>query len=103
MVIVRGEIWWANLREPVGFSHAIRPIKPQPHQYGCGGGCDFKHEFGECSRQCFSSESPPLPATRQCCNVSQLLTVDKVFLTERVAVLPTRYIQRIEDGIGEKR
>jgi mRNA interferase MazF len=32
-------------------------------------------------------------------NVSQLLTIDKVFLTQKIATLSTRHIQRIEDGM----
>jgi mRNA interferase MazF len=32
-------------------------------------------------------------------NVSQIVTVDKAFLTEKVGVLPSRLIEQVENGL----
>ncbi len=32
-------------------------------------------------------------------NISQIITIDKGFLTKRITILPTRFIRRIEEGL----
>jgi len=106
MVIVRGEIWWADLPEPAESAPGYRRpvVIMQSDQFN-------RSRINTVVVVVITSNTnlanAPgnvlLPKTSlpqdSVANVSQLLTIDKVFLTERVSALPMRYMQRIEDGI----
>jgi len=104
----RGEVWWATLPEPTGSGPGYRrPVLIVQ-----------ANEFNESRIQTVIvatmtsnlrlAEAPGniLCRTRETklprdsvINVSQLLTVDKSLLTERLAALPTGTLRKVEDGL----
>lgn len=108
MVIGRGEIWWAELPEPAGSGPGYRRpvVVMQSDQFNRSRINTVVVVVVTSNTNLANAPGNVLlPKTHtslpqdSVANVSQLLTVDKVFLTERVSILSTRYIQRIEDGI----
>lgn len=108
MVIVRGEIWWAELPEPAGSGPGYRRpvVVMQSDQFNRSrintvivvvvtSNTNLANAPGNVLLPKAHTSLPQDSVA----NVSQLLAIDKMFLTERVSTLPTRYIQRIEDGI----
>ena len=104
----RGEVWWASLPEPTGSGpEARRPVLVVQAD-----------EFNESrirtvivaviTSNLRLAEAPGNVRCRRgetrlprdsVVNVSQLITVDKSLLTERVAVLPTGIFRQVEDGL----
>jgi mRNA interferase MazF len=104
----RGEVWWATLPEPTGSGPDYRrPVLIVQ-----------ANEFNESRIQTVIvaamtsnlrlAEAPGnvLCRTRETklprdsvINVSQLLTVDKSLLTERLAALPTGTLRKVADGL----
>jgi mRNA interferase MazF len=104
----RGEVWWATLPEPTGSGPGYRrPVLIVQ-----------ANEFNESRMQTVIvaamtsnlrlAEAPGnvLCRTRETTlsrdsviNVSQLLTVDKSLLTERLSALPTGTLRKVEDGL----
>ena len=104
----RGEIWWANLPTPAGSEPGYRrPILiVQSDDFNQSrlrtvlaviltGSTDLAEAPGNVLL--------PRSATRlpkdSVANVSQVITTDKDFLTERVASLPAAYLHQVEDGL----
>lgn len=104
----RGEIWWANLPDPVGSGLGLkRPILIiQANPFNESriattlvaiitsnlGLADFPGNV----RISKAESGLPKPSV---VNVSQLLTLDKSLLTNRVKMLPSSTLIRIEDGL----
>jgi mRNA interferase MazF len=108
MVGRRGVVWWATLPEPTGSGPGYRrPVLIVQ-----------SNAFNESRIQTVIvaaitsnlrlTEAPDnvLCRTRETklprdsvINVSQLLTVDKSLLTERLAALPTGMLRKVEDGL----
>ena len=109
MVISQGEIWWADLPEPAGSSPGFRrPIVVVQ--------CDALNRSKIATVVCvpltsnlkwelapgnvsLSARLTGLPK-ESVANVSQVLTVDKEFLTERVGKLPASKLALVLTGIG---
>lgn len=108
MVVQRGEIWWASLPEPVasepGFRRPVLVIQSD----------DFnRSRIATVIALVITSnikltQAPgnvllPSKATGlskdSVANVSQIITVDKSFLTEKVGSIPAYLFQQVEDGI----
>jgi mRNA interferase MazF len=107
-VVKRGEIWWASLPAPQGSSPGYRrPVV-----------IIQSNDFNESRIQTVviaaitpnlrlaaapgnvtvSSRGTGLPA-KSVVNVSQLLTVTKSLLTERLGRLDSRALQQVDDGL----
>ena len=107
-MIGRGEIWWASLPEPAGSEPGYRrPIVIVQSD-------EFNHSLINTviavllTSNLALAEAPGnllLPARvtglakNSVANVSQMLTVDKRFLTERVGKLPPAVMKELEAGV----
>ena len=91
----RGEVWWASLPEPTGFGPRSR--RPVLVVIVAVITSDLRLAEAPGNVRCRRSETR-LPRD-SVVNVSQLITVDKSLLTERVAVLPTGTFHQVEDGL----
>jgi mRNA interferase MazF len=104
----RGEIWWASLTEPQGsgpgFRRPVVVVQSNP----------FNESrirtviVAVITSNLRLSDAPGnvLLGTRESrlprdsvINVSQILTIDKAFLTERVCILPAEIMGRIDAGL----
>jgi len=108
MVIQRGEIWWASLPAPSGSEPGFRrPILVIQSD-------DFNRSqiatvicIILTSNKRFAQAPGNVVLPRQLtglpkdsvANVSQVITVDKNFLTERVGVLMNNILKQIEEGL----
>ena len=108
MVIERGEIWWAELQEPVGSGPGFRrPIVIVQSD-------DFnKSRISTVVALVLTSnlklaDAPGnvmLPQNMtglpkdSVANVSQIITIDKHFLSERIGSLPAGIVRRINSGL----
>jgi len=109
MVIAQGEIWWADLPEPTGSEPGFRrPVLVVQ--------CDEFNRSRIGTVVCVAltsnlrwADAPgnvKLPARasglskESVANVSQVVTLDKSVLTERVGRLPSRKLDLVLDGIN---
>lgn len=108
MVIKRGEIWWAELPEPVwsgpGYKRPLLIIQSN----------DFNKSkistviaavittnlrlAGAPGNILLSAKRSKLPK-ESVINVSQIITIDKSLLTEKVHKLPNNIIAQIDEGL----
>ncbi|MGI8859072.1 MAG: type II toxin-antitoxin system PemK/MazF family toxin [Rubrobacteraceae bacterium] len=104
----RGEVWWAELPEPVasepGYRRPVLIVQSD----------DFNRSrirtviavvlttnlrlAGAPGNVLVSAEDAALPKD-SVANVSQIITVDKTFLTEQVSRVSDRIMMSVEDGI----
>jgi mRNA interferase MazF len=107
-VIQRGEIWWATLPEPVGSEPGFRrPVLIVQSD-------DFNRSrintaiavvitsntrLAKAPGNVFLSRHITGLPKDSVANVSQVITVDKSFLTERISALPSPILQQIEAGL----
>ncbi len=108
MVIKRGEIWWAELPEPTASEPGYkRPlIVIQSNDFNSS---NINTIIAVIITSNILLAAAPgnilLPATKSklpkksVVNVSQLITVDKSFFTEKVHTLSSRLMEQIDDGI----
>ncbi len=108
MVIQRGEIWWADLPEPTGSEPGYRrPVLVVQSD-------DFnRSRIATAIVVAISSnlnlvQAPgnvllPQKVTGlskdSVANISQVLTVDKSFLTEKIGNLPNYLLEQVENGL----
>jgi len=108
VVIQRGEIWWASLPEPVRSEPGSRrPVLVVQSD-------DFNRsriatvialvitsntKLAEAPGNVFLSEKLTGLSKDSVANMSQIVTVDKSFLTERISTLPANLIEQIEKGL----
>ena len=108
MVIRRGELWWASLPEPVGSEPGYRrPVLVlQADSFNAS---RIATAIAVVVTSNLALQRAPgnvliprnlsgLPKD-SVANVSQLVTVDKSFLTERIGQLPFVLLQEVEKGI----
>jgi mRNA interferase MazF len=104
----RGEVWWADLPDPVGIGPGYRRpvIVIQSNDFNRSKirtiiilvlTSNLKLADAPGNVLIPASESG-LPKD-SVANVSQIITVDKDFLTEKVGKLPSRFIKSIDDGL----
>lgn len=104
----RGEIWWASLPDAVasapGYRRPVLIVQSDAFNVSnintvivlaITGNQRLANAPGNLL---VSSQQSGLPRD-SVINVSQILTVDKAFLTERVSSLPTSVMQRVESGM----
>ena len=108
MVIQRGEIWWANLPEPIGSEPGFRrPVLViQSNDFN-------RSRIATVIALVITSnvklaQAPgnvllPSKATGlsrdSVANVSQVITIDKSFLTEIIGTIPSYLLEQVENGI----
>ena len=108
MVVERGEIWWANLPEPVGSSPGFRrPVLIIQSDIfnqtkiktvvaaSITTNADLAGMLGNVS---ISSKISGLPKD-SIINVTQLLSIDKSLLLEYVGTLSARKMQQVDKGL----
>lgn len=108
MVVQRGEIWWANLPEPVGSEPGFRrPVLVIQSD-------DFNRsriatvialvitsnvKLAQAPGNVLLPSKITGLSKDSVANISQIITVDKSFLTERVGKIPSHLFEQIENGI----
>ncbi|MEA2109371.1 MAG: type II toxin-antitoxin system PemK/MazF family toxin [Pseudomonadota bacterium] len=108
MVIKHGEIWWAKLPEPVGSVPGYkRPLLiVQANEFNksristiIAVALTTNLRLAEAPGNILlSSKQSKLPR-KSVVNISQIITIDKSFLTERVHTLSSAIMATIEDGM----
>jgi mRNA interferase MazF len=104
----RGEVWWADLPDPVGAGPGFRRpvIVIQSNDFNRSKirtiiililTSNLKLSDAPGNVLIPSSESGL--SKDSVANISQIITVDKDFLTEKCGKLPLRYIKSIDDGL----
>ncbi len=108
MVIRRGEIWWANLPEPVGSEPGYRrPVLViQSNEFNRSRIATViavvvtsNVRLAQAPGNVFLSARQSKLPQDSVANVSQVLTVDKNFLTEKVSMLPVYLLEQVEKGL----
>lgn len=108
MVIQRAEIWWANLPEPRGSEPGYRrPVLVVQSD-------DFNRsristviaivitsnmKLAEAPGNVYLPQNATGLSKDSVANVSQVITLDKGFLTEKVGELPQYLIEEVEEGL----
>ncbi|MDM8548983.1 type II toxin-antitoxin system PemK/MazF family toxin [Desulfobacterales bacterium HSG2] len=108
MVIRRSEIWWASLPEPVGAEPGYRrPILIVQSD-------DFNRSristvvaviitsnirLAQAPGNIFLSRNLTGLPKDSVANISQIVTVDKNFITEQVGVLSSDIMEKVEEGL----
>jgi len=104
----RGEIWWASLPNPVGSGPGLRRpvvvIQSNPFNDSRIGTVIIATVTSNLALAAAPgniriSKSDSGLSQPSIINVSQLLTVDRSVLTERVKALPLAVLQRLDDGL----
>ncbi len=108
MVIKRGEIWWAELPEPVGSEPGYkRPLVIiQSNEFN---NSNINTIIAAVITTNLNLAAAPgnilLPAKKSklpkksVINISQLITINKSFLTEKVHTLSNKVMEQIDNGI----
>ena len=108
MVVYRGEIWWANLPEPIGSEPGYRrPVLTV--QDDAFNRSQIRTTIAIVITSNLNLAQAPgnvllpkkltdLPRD-SVANVSQLITIDKDFLTERVGALTRDLLEQVDDGL----
>ena len=108
MVIKRGEIWWADLPEPLGSEPGYRrPVLiVQSDKFNRSKIATViaviitsNIRLAQAPGNVLLPESETGLPKASVANVSQTLTVDKRFLTEKVGEISTRLLNEVEDGL----
>lgn len=104
----RGEIWWANLPEPKGSEPGYRrPVlivqddvfNQSPINTAIVAVVTANTRLAEAPGNVLLPRKTSGLVKDFVINVSQLLTVDKTFLTERVSSLPDYLQEEVDDGL----
>jgi len=108
VVIQRGEIWWASLPEPAGSEPGYRrPVLVVQSD-------DFNQSriataialvitsnlrLAQAPGNVFLPQKLTGLSKDSVANVSQIVTVDKSFLTDKIGILPLSVIEQIDKGL----
>ncbi len=106
--MVRGEIWWASLSEPAGSGPGYRrPVlviqsnpfnKSKIYTVVCAV-ITSNLRFGNAPGNVTLSKKESKLPKDSVINVSQIVTLDKSFLTERVSSISISKMDRVDSGI----
>jgi mRNA interferase MazF len=108
LVVQRGEIWWANLPEPTGSEPGYRrPVlvvqSDEFNQSRIATVIAIVLTSNLKLAQAPGNVLLPSKVTRlskdSVANISQVITVDKYFLTEKVGTLPRHLFEQVESGL----
>ena len=108
LVVRRGEIWWASLPEPQGSGPGFRipVVVIQSNSFNESrirtvivAVITSNLRLADAPANVLLSTGESRLPRDSVINVSQILTLDKSFLTERVSMLPTGVMERINAGL----
>ena len=108
MVVQRGEIWWASLRKPVGSEPGYRRpvLVVQSDEFNRSRIATViavvitsNTKLIEAPGNVFLPQKLAGLPRDSVANVSQVVTIDKICLTERLGVLPPGLIDQVEKGL----
>jgi mRNA interferase MazF len=106
--VKRGEIWWASLPEPVGsgpgFRRPVVVVQSDPFNESRIGtvviaAISSNLHWALSPGNVRLSRRVSKLARESVVNVSQLLTVDKTLLTQRIARLGAEQLRMVDDGL----
>jgi mRNA interferase MazF len=106
--VYRGEIWWASLPDPVGsepgYRHPVLIIQDDTFTQSristvivvaITSNLQLAEAPGNVLLSCNATGLPKGSVA----NVSQVLTIDKKFLTERIGMLPDHLQEEVDEGL----
>ncbi|MDE3089253.1 MAG: type II toxin-antitoxin system PemK/MazF family toxin [Chloroflexota bacterium] len=108
MVVQRGEIWWANLPDPVGsepgFRRPVLVIQSDEFNQSriatvIAAVITSNVRLSQAPGNVFLPQRATGLPKDSVANVSQVITLDKNLLTERVGTLSATLLTRVEDGL----
>jgi mRNA interferase MazF len=108
LVIQRGEIWWANLPEPTGSEPGYRRpvLVVQSDEFNQSRIATViavvltsNLKLAQAPGNVLLSSKTTHLSKDSVANISQVITVDKTFLTERVGTLPRHLFEQVENGL----
>ena len=108
MVIKRGEIWWASLREPTGSEPGYRRplLIIQSDEFNSSQIRTIMALVLTSNIKLAKAPGNVLLKAKDSglekdsvVNVSQLVTIDKAFLTDRIAELSSQQMETIDNGL----
>ena len=108
MVIQRGEIWWASLPEPVasepGYRRPVLVVQSDEFTQSriatvVALSITSNVRLAEAPGNVLLPRKSTGLSKDSVVNVSQIVTVDKRLLTERIGVVPARLLNEVEDGL----
>lgn len=108
MVIQRGDIWWASLPQPTGSEPGYRrPVLViQANDFNrsriatiIAVAITSNLKLAQAPGNVLLPRKSTGLAVDSVANVSQVLTIDKSFLTERIGVMPLYLLEEVEDGL----
>jgi mRNA interferase MazF len=106
--IQRGEIWWANLPEPrrsePGYRRPVLVVQADPFnrsriQTSIVAAITTNLQLAEAPGNVLLPAQASGLSRDSVVNVSQLLTLDRSFLTEPVGMLPPRLQRSVDEGL----
>lgn len=104
----RGEIWWANLADPVGSEPGFRrPVLVVQDDVFTQSRINTvivviitsNTQLAEAPGNVLLPREVSGLSRNSVANVSQILTVDKTFLTERIGSLPNYLQEEVDEGL----
>lgn len=104
----RGEIWWASLEQPRGSEPGYRRpvLVVQANSFNASristilvAVISSNLVLAEAPGNVRISRADSKLAKTSVINVSQLLTLDRQYLSKRVSLLPSRVMSRVTDGL----
>jgi mRNA interferase MazF len=104
----RGEVWWASLPDPVGsgpgYRRPVLVIQSKPFNESLIATVivaviTTNFALGEAPGNVRLSKSESGLPKPSVVNVSQIITIDKSLLTEKVKSLPGAVVQRVDEGL----
>ncbi len=104
----RGEVWWADLADPVGsgpgYRRPVLVIQSKPFNESriatvIVAVITTNLVLGEAPGNVRLSKSESGLSKPSVVNVSQVITIDKSILTEKVKSLPGAVVQRVDEGL----
>ncbi len=106
--MLRGEIWWASLPRPTGSGPGYRrPVLVlQANEFNASriqtvvvAAITSNVKLAAAPGNVLCTRKETRLSRNSVINVSQIVTLDKSLLTERVGVLPLRLLRQVEDGL----
>ncbi|MDQ5908443.1 MAG: mRNA interferase MazF [Pseudomonadota bacterium] len=106
--MMRGEVWWASLPDPVGsgpgYRRPVLVIQSKPFNESLIATVvvaviTTNLALGEAPGNVRLSKSESGLPKPSVVNASQIITIDKSLLTEKVKSLPGTVIQRVDEGL----
>ncbi|MDD5674971.1 MAG: type II toxin-antitoxin system PemK/MazF family toxin [Chitinivibrionales bacterium] len=108
MVIRRGEIWWAELSHPAGsgpgYRHPVVIVQSDDFNRShintvVAAVITSNIRLSEAPGNVFLPKKTCKLSKESVINISQIITLDKAFLSEKIGALPQELLAELEDGL----